>query len=146
MYIYFGLMYYNPYAIYKAFFLVVETEFRLGAQVRAFWQWTVDGQGNENQDKLCWETVNKVDDTNYPTGARTFGIFYDLYYPFDLVVDDDNNKIALTMYEYPKSDPNCREIANFDLSRVYSCRTTAADYNPVRALPVIRYYQLGYWM
>ncbi|PGH21338.1 hypothetical protein AJ80_03389 [Polytolypa hystricis UAMH7299] len=132
MYIYFGYMHYKPYAIYEPFYLVIETEFKFGAPVRAFWQWTVDANGNKNVDKLSLGMIDCAEATDSPTTGTTYGVFYDLYYPFDIFIGDDDSKIALTVWSRTSSS-----------LRRFNRRTTAPDYDPVIALPNIRYYGLG---
>ncbi|KAJ4318207.1 hypothetical protein N0V84_006963 [Fusarium piperis] len=143
MYIYVRCMYYSPYALCVPLYLVIETDFKLGAPVRAFWKWTVDADGNKNVNKLCQDNIDRVEAADLPTAGTTYGIFYDLWYPFDLFIGNDQSRIRLTMFSRAKSDPNYSQIATFNLMRVYSGRTTADDYNPVVALPDIRHYQLS---
>ncbi|KAK0702803.1 hypothetical protein B0H67DRAFT_614114 [Lasiosphaeris hirsuta] len=122
MYIYFGWMYYPPYAVYEPLYLVIETDFKFGAT------------GN----------IDRAEVADSPTAGTTYGIFYDLYYPFDLFISDGQSQISLTMFELAKSNANCSQIATFDLVCIYSGRTTADDYDPAIALPDIRYYQISY--
>jgi hypothetical protein len=146
MYIYLGKLNYHPYAIDESFFLVIETDFKFGASVRAFWTWTEDVLGTKNVVKLSCGLIDRIETADSPTAGTTFGICYDLYYPFDLFIGDDNTKIALTMYQYPKSNPDHNAVATFGLHLVYSGRMTSPYYDPVKALPEIRYYKLGQTM
>lgn len=143
MYIY-RVLDYPPFARYTTFHLVVEDGgFQLGAGIRAFWKWTSDAGSDGAVDKLTWGTVDRVDLQEKPSMTSTFGIFYDLYYPFDIIAGDDLSNLHLIMYEFPKSSSDCRVVAEFDVRHVYSARTVVPDYNASRNLPTIRYYALA---
>ena len=137
---------YEPYASYTAFFLVIEGgEFRLGANVRAFWSWTSNAGSDGAVNKLCCGNIDRVEVQDKPTTSNTYGIFYDLYYPFDIIVGDNTNTLNLIMYEHAKSSSNCHRVARLCVRRVYTARTKAPDYDASRALPIIRFYYPGYW-
>ncbi|KAH7320693.1 hypothetical protein B0I35DRAFT_500874 [Stachybotrys elegans] len=146
MYIYRGVLNYPPFASNTTFHLVVEDGgFRLGAGIRAFWKWTSNAGSDGAVNKLACGTVDRVDLQEKPSMTSTFGIFYDQYYPFDIVAGGDLKNLHLIMYEFPKSNSGCHVVAELDVRCVYSARTVVPEYNASRNLPTIRYYALGYW-
>lgn len=142
MYIYIGWLDFGDYAVSEAFALFVETDFRAGVSVRAMWTWTKTASGDEHVPNEVWGTVDMAT-TNRFDDSYTYGIFYNLYYPFDIRFDTSMDQATATMYEHPKSDPNCTVAATMTLYRTWVGREKDPDYNPARVLPFIRYYNFG---
>lgn len=142
MLIYAGKLSYGSYIQDNWLFLVVKSRLRVGAGVRAFWQWTTDEAGNENENQVLDGIINREEVNNSDSKSR-FGVLYDADYSFDLAVSEDEQSITATMYRQMNSDG--QELATFTLSLSYSAREAAADYDPARALPEIKFYDVEYW-
>lgn len=146
MYIYRGVLDYLPYAAKATFCLVVEDGgFRLGTGIRAFWKWTSNPGSDEAANYLSCGTIDRVELREKPSMSSVFGIFYDLDYPFDIIVGDDLEQLRLMMYQFPKSRSDCHCVANFTVRRIYCARTVVPSYDASRELPMIRYYSISNW-
>lgn len=127
MFIYNGKFKWLQYADNENITVIVPASFALNDPICAYWQWTVDANGNEKANVTKSGTINTVTNTDIYQVSFTL----DSYYSFDAIVASDFSTLTATMRnpQGDRSDPITLTRQYGDAARVPSTAVCTGKLN-----------------